>query len=49
MSEMANYCDVLIANEEDVQKSLGITIDVDVESGEIDNSKYEVLGNKVLE
>ena len=49
MSEMANYCDVLIANEEDVQKSLGITIDVDVESGEIDNSKYEVLGNKVHE
>lgn len=49
MSEMANYCDVLIANEEDVQKSLGITIDVDVESGEIDNAKYEILGNKVLE
>ena len=49
MSEMANYCDVLIANEEDVQKSLGITIDVDVESSEIDNSKYEILGNKVLE
>lgn len=49
MSEMASYCDVLIANEEDVQKSLGITIDVDVESGEIDNSKYEILGNKVLE
>lgn len=49
MSEMAKYCDVLIANEEDVQKSLGITIDVDVESGEIDNSKYEILGNKVLE
>ena len=49
MSEMASFCDVLIANEEDVQKSLGITIDVDVESGEIDNSKYEVLGNKVLE
>ena len=45
MSEMASYCDVLIANEEDVQKSLGITIDVDVESGEIDNSKYEILGN----
>ena len=49
MSEMAKYCDVLIANEEDVQKSLGITIDVDVEQGEIDNSKYEVLGNTVLE
>ena len=41
MSEMASFCDVLIANEEDVQKSLGITIDVDVESSEIDNSKYD--------
>lgn len=49
MSEMAKYCDVLIANEEDVQKSLGITADVDVESGKIESSKYEVLGNKVLE
>ena len=33
MKELAGYADVLIANEEDVQKSLGITIDVDVESG----------------
>lgn len=49
MSEIAKYSDVLIANEEDVQKSLGITIDVDVESGEIDSKKYEKLGNKVLE
>lgn len=49
MSEMAKYCDVLIANEEDVQKSLGITADVDVESGKIESSKYEALGNKVLE
>ena len=49
MSEIAKYSDVLIANEEDVQKSLGITIDVNVESGEIDSKKYEMLGNKVLD
>lgn len=49
MSEMASFCDVLIANEEDVQKSLGISIDVDVESGKIDSSKYEKLSQKVLE
>lgn len=49
MCELARYADILIANEEDVQKSLGITIDVDVASGNIDSNKYEQLSNKVLE
>lgn len=49
MREMANYVDVAIANEEDVQKSLEITTDVVVESGELDRDKYRALGNKVLE
>lgn len=49
MPMIAEKADVLIANEEDVQKSLGITIDVDVESGQIDSNKYEILSNKVLE
>ena len=31
-----------------VQKSLGITIDVDVESGKIDKEKYRFLSDKVL-
>lgn len=48
MRELAKYVDVAIANEEDVQKSLGITADVDVSSGELDREKYRVLGNKVL-
>lgn len=48
MREMANYVDVAIANEEDVQKSLEITTDVVVESGELDRSKYKALGDKVL-
>ena len=48
MRQMANYVDIAIANEEDVQKSLDITIDVDVESGELDREKYKELGNKVL-
>ena len=42
------YVDVAIANEEDVQKSLEITVDVNVESGELDREKYRALGNKVL-
>ena len=49
MRELAKYVDVAIANEEDVQKSLGITADVDVESGELDREKYRKLGDKVLE
>ena len=49
MREMAKYVDVAIANEEDVQKSLEITVDVNVESGELDREKYKALSNKVLE
>jgi 2-dehydro-3-deoxygluconokinase len=49
MRELVKYVDVAIANEEDVQKSLEITVDVNVESGELDRKKYRVLGDKVLE
>lgn len=48
MRLMANYVDVAIANEEDVQKSLEITIDVNVESGELDINKYKELSDIVL-
>lgn len=48
MREIAGYTDVAIANEEDVQKSLDITADVVVESGELDRAKYKELGDKVL-
>lgn len=48
MTELVKYVDVGIANEEDCQKSLGIVVDVDVESGELDTSKYEILSEKVL-
>ncbi len=49
MSELVKYVDVGIANEEDCQKSLGISVDVDVEAGELDTKKYEALSEKVLE
>ncbi len=49
MRELVKYVDVGIANEEDCQKSLDITVDVDVESGELDTAKYEALGQKVLD
>ncbi len=48
MGKMADFIDVAIANEEDVQKSLGITTDVVVESGSLDRAKYKALGDKVL-
>lgn len=48
MRELAKYVDVAIANEEDVQKSLEITMDVDVESDKLDREKYKELGDKVL-
>ncbi|MDR1650897.1 MAG: sugar kinase [Synergistaceae bacterium] len=47
MSEIASYIDVMIANEEDCQKCLGVELDVDVASGRLDVSKYEELAGKV--
>lgn len=49
MRELAQYVDLAIANEEDVQKSLGITVDVDVTSAALDRAKYKALGDKVLQ
>lgn len=49
MRELVKYVDVAIANEEDIQKALEISADVNVESGELDRSKYRALGDKVLE
>ena len=49
MTELVKYVDVGIANEEDCQKSLGVTVDVDVESGELDTKKYEALSQKMLD
>lgn len=49
MAEVVRYVDVGIANEEDCQKCLGISIDdVDVESGSLDVDRYEQLASKVL-
>ena len=49
MSELMKFVDVGIANEEDCQKSLGISVDVAVEGGELDAAKYEALSQRVME
>jgi len=49
MRELVKYIDIGIANEEDCQKSLGISVDVDVETGKLNTAKYEALTKKVME
>jgi 2-dehydro-3-deoxygluconokinase len=49
MSEIVKFIDIAIANEEDCQKALGISVEgVDVHSGALDAAKYESLSKKVL-
>ncbi len=48
MPELTKYTDVLIANEEDCQKSLGITADAKPELGQIDLDSYKNITEKVL-
>ena len=54
MTELVRYVDVGIANEEDCQRSLGISVEAgdweqEVEAGELDPAKYRALCEKVLE
>lgn len=49
MGELVKYVDIVIGNEEDCQKSLGIIVDVDVEEGKLDSDKYKILTNRVME
>jgi 2-dehydro-3-deoxygluconokinase len=49
MPELFKYVDIGIANEEDCQKALGITSDVKVESGALDETMYQKLTQKVLQ
>ncbi len=48
MPELVKFTDVVIANEEDVQKSLGIQSGADVAAGKLDLASYELLTNAVL-
>ncbi len=48
MGEIARFADIIIGNEEDCQKSLGIRVDIDVESGNLKTESYRELTDKVL-
>ena len=48
MGELMKSVDVAIANEEDCQKALGVTLAVDVESGKLEPEQYRTLAEKVL-
>ena len=49
MPDLVGKCDLVIANEEDCQKCLGIEADVDVTKGSLDVDVYRVLAKKVLD
>ncbi len=48
MGELVRHVDVAIANEEDCQKALGVSVPVDVESGKLEIAQYRALAEKVL-
>lgn len=48
MCELVKYVDVIVANEEDCQKSLGLKAEVDVHGGELSTIKYRQLSDAVL-
>jgi 2-dehydro-3-deoxygluconokinase len=48
MGEIVRYVDVLIANEEDCQKALGLGGEANVESDKVDPQRYRPLSEKVM-
>ena len=48
MKEITKYCDIVIANEEDCQKSLGLKCEGSVTSGKLDTADYKALTDLLL-
>jgi len=49
MRELVKFVDIGIANEEDCQLSIGVSVDVDVEEGHLDTDKYKALAEKMFQ
>lgn len=48
MREIVKNIDICIANEEDIQKSLGIDIDINVEEGTLETNQYQLLTQELM-
>jgi 2-dehydro-3-deoxygluconokinase len=48
MTELIKYVDIALGNEEDCQKSLGVKVGIEVESGKLQIEKYQELTDKIL-
>jgi len=48
MGELVKYVDIALGNEEDCQRSLGVKVDIDVESGKLQIQQYKELTDKIL-
>lgn len=48
MGELVKYADIVVGNEEDCQKSLGVKVDIDIEAGKLQAEKYKKLTDKIL-
>ncbi len=49
MGELVKFVDICIANEEDIQKSLGINSEVDVETGQLQTDHYRRIAQQVMD
>ncbi len=49
MRTLVAHADVAIGNEEDVQKALGLEVEVDVTAGRLDQAAYERLTGRVID
>jgi 2-dehydro-3-deoxygluconokinase len=49
MTELVKYVDIALGNEEDFQKSLGVKVNIDVESGELQIQQYQELTDQILD
>ncbi|MDZ7638482.1 MAG: sugar kinase [Bryobacterales bacterium] len=49
MPQLVKFADVVIANEEDIQKTLGIQSEADVHAGKLDPAAYSALASRVLD
>jgi 2-dehydro-3-deoxygluconokinase len=47
MTELVRYTDIVIANEEDCQKALGIEAKADIACGSLDREAYRALTDEI--